>query len=241
MKLRTCRFISVSLLMLYLLPLSTFAQEEEVMQEVQEALAAQEKIPLLAGVAVSADLCGLFMKITNSRFANMEAACRLDFKEKYFPIFELGIGDCTREGGDNNNSFSTTAPYFRVGMDYNFNKKMSGNRFFAGLRYAFTSFDFDFKNPDFVDPYWNVQHPLNISKRSNTQWMEIVVGIETKIWSIIRFGWKLRYRGRIHQSGTEMGEPWYVPGFGRNGGTAWGGTVDLAFDVGKTAKSNKQK
>lgn len=228
-------------MMLFLLPLSTFAQEEEVVQEVQDALAAQEKIPLLAGVAVSADLCGLFMKITNSRFANMEAACRLDFKEKYFPIFELGIGDCTREGGDNNNSFSTTAPYFRLGMDYNFNKKMSGNRFFTGLRYAFTSFDFDFYNPDFIDPYWNVQLPMNISKRSNTQWMEIVVGIETKIWSIVRFGWKLRYKGRIHQSGTEMGEPWYVPGFGRNGGTAWGGTIDLAFDVGKTAKSDKQK
>lgn len=223
------------------MPLATFAQEADVVEEVQEALAPKEKIPLLAGVAVSADLCGLFMKVTNSRFANMEAACRLDFKEKYFPIFEMGIGDCKREGGDNNNSFSTTAPYFRVGMDYNFNKKMSGNRFFAGIRYAFTSFDFDFKNPDFTDPYWNMQRPLNITTHSNTQWIELVLGVETKIWSIVRFGWKLRYKGRIHQTGKEMGEPWYVPGFGKNGGTGWGGTIDLTFDVGKTAKSKKRK
>jgi len=224
-----------------MLPLSTFAQEEEVVQQVQEAITPKEKVPVLAGIAVSADLCGLFMKVANSKFANMEAACRLNFKEKYFPVFELGIGDCTKEGGENNNTFSTTAPFFRVGMDYNFNKKINGNRFLAGLRYAFSSFDYEFNNPDFTDPYWNVQRPLNISKNSSAQWIEIILGVETKVWSIVRFGWKLRFKGRLHQSGVEYGEPWYIPGYGRNGGSTWGGTVDLAFDIGKSAKSNKQK
>ena len=223
------------------MPLATFAQEADVVEEVQEALAPKEKVPLLAGVAVSADLCGLFMKVTNSRFANMEAACRLDFKEKYFPVFEMGIGDCKREGGDNNNSFSTTAPYFRVGMDYNFNRKHNGNRLMGGIRYGFTSFKYDFQNPDFQDPVWgSSQKGLDLrGQQGRAQWLEFTVGCETKIWSFIRLGWNLRFKARLHQKKSEFGEPYYIPGFGKNGSSTFGGTVNLIFDVGRTSKKNK--
>lgn len=215
------------------------AQEEQIKEKIESEILIKEKAPVFGGAAVSADLCGLFMKAVNAKFANMEAACRLNFKEKYFPIAELGIGDCTKEGAELNNRFSTTAPYMRVGMDYNLNKKLNGNRFFCGLRYGFSSFKFDFESPDFTDPYWNTQNDFSFKgKKDNTQWLEVVVGVETKIWSIVRFGWNIRYKSRLHQSGVEYGEPWFVPGFGRNGGTAWGGNVNLTFDVGKTAKKN---
>lgn len=203
--------------------------------------AKEQKTPFLGGVAVSVDMCGIIMKALDSRFANMEASARLNFKEKYFPIFEMGLGDCTREGEENNNVFSTTAPYFRVGMDYNFNKKHNGNRFFGGLRYAFTSFQYDFQNPDFTDEAWGVHSPLVLTDiKGKMQWAEIVLGVETKLWSIIRLGYNVRYRLRIKQSGNEWGDPWYVPGYGRNGGSAWGGTVNLTFDVGKTARKNNK-
>ncbi len=196
----------------------------------------------IQGAAVSVDLCGLALKGIGARFANMEASARLNFKEKYFPIFELGLGDCTREGAENNNRFSTTAPYFRIGMDYNFNKKQNGNRFFGGLRYAFSSYKYDFYNPDFKDEVWDVPSPLDLKDVSGKkQWAEIVIGVETKLWSIVRLGYNVRYRMSIKETGIENGKPWFVPGFGRNGGSAWGGTVNLTFDVGKTAKSNKPK
>ena len=70
------------------------------------------------------------------------------------------VGQCDKEGGDNDNTFSTSSPYFRVGMDYNINKKLNGNRFFCGLRYAFSSFQYDVCNPDFNDPVWKVSSPL---------------------------------------------------------------------------------
>ena len=121
----------------------------------------EEKAPVFGGIAVGTDLVGFAMKGMGLKFANMEVYGRLNFLEKYYPIVELGIGDCTREGGENSNKFSTTAPYYRVGMDYNFNKKVNGNRFFGGLRYGFTSYKFDFKNPDFTDPVYGVNAPLN--------------------------------------------------------------------------------
>lgn len=201
-----------------------------------------EKAPLLGGIAVMVDVCGLAMKGVGAKFANMEAAVRLNFKEKYFPIFEMGLGDCTREGQENNNRFSTTAPYFRVGMDYNFNKKLNGNRFFGGLRYGFTAFNYDFSNPDLIDEVWQQPVPFDIkSQHGRAQWLEVVLGVETKLWSIVRLGYNVRYRARLAQSGNDFGNPWYVPGFGRNGGSGWGGTVNLTFDVGKTARKQQKK
>lgn len=207
-----------------------------------DTLKKEKKTPFISGAAVSVDMCGLIMKAMGSRFSNMEASARLNFKEKYFPIFELGLGDCTREGEENNNKFTTTAPYFRVGMDYNFNKKHNGNRFFGGLRYAFSSFNYDFVNPDFTDETWGVHSPLELTDvKGKAQWAEIVLGVETKLWSIVRLGYNVRYKMRLSQSGNTMGDPWYIPGFGRNGTSGWGGTVNLTFDVGKTARKNKTK
>ncbi len=236
-----CRYTYI--LVISLVCLNLFAQKENtkkapVIPKPESNLIA-DIAPVFGGIAVSADLVGFSMKVLNSRFANMEVAGRLNFCEKYFPIVELGIGDCKKTGGDNNNTFSCTAPYYRVGMDYNFNKKMTGNRFFLGLRYAFTSYKYDFENPDYADPVWKIHSPLDLrDMNGKNQWLEIVVGMETKLWSIIRLGWNLRYKARLKQSVPENGDPYYVPGFGKNGGSTFGGTVNLTFDIGKTAKKN---
>ena len=201
-----------------------------------------DEAPLFGGVAVSADLVGFSMKAIGGKFANMEVSGRLNFMEKYFPLVELGIGECDKEGGDNSNKFHTRAPYFRIGADYNFNRKFNGNRFFGGLRYGFTSYEYDFDNPTFQDAVWKTQDPLHLhGLNGRNQWFELAIGVETKLWSIVRLGWSLRYRMKLRQKVSEMGEPWYVPGFGKNGTTTFGGTVNLTFDVGKSAKSNKKK
>lgn len=234
-KSRTYRFIC--LLAISLLCIPSFAK----LGKGKDVLIA-DSASLFEGIAVSADMVGLFMKITNSKFANMEVSGRLNFYERYFPIVELGIGECEKIGGDNNNKFSTTAPYFRVGMDYNFNQKMNGNRLFGGVRYAHSSYKYDFFNPDFNDPVWGGTDPLNLSDmKGKSHWIELVVGVETKLWSFLRLGYNIRYRGRIKQKVSPFGEPWYVPGYGRNGSTAFGGTVNITFDIGKTSKIKRKK
>ncbi len=224
-------------------PYSKETKVKEGAKEVSQIVNSKkdEKAPLFAGIAISADLIGLTMKAMNTTYSNMEVAARLDFKEKFFPIFELGLGDCDKVGNENNNTFKTTAPYFRIGMDYNINKKVNGNRFFAGFRYAYTNYHYDYTNPDFQDPVWGVCTPLNLeSQKGELHWLELLVGVETKLWSIVRLGWDLRYRGRIKQGDISMGEPWYVPGYGKNGSTAFGGTFKLILDVGKSAKQQKK-
>ena len=152
------------------------------------------KAPLFCGAAVFADLSGPVMKAVGARYDQLEIGARLNFRDHYFPICELGIGESDREGRENNNTFHTRAPYFRVGLDYNLNKKHNGNRLMIGLRYAFSSFQFDFSDPDFQDPVWKGETGLTLKDmKGHTGWIEAGIGCETKLWKFIRLGWSLRY------------------------------------------------
>lgn len=202
----------------------------------------REKVPLLSGVGVGIDVCGLAMKAVGARFANMEVCGRVGLKDKFFPIFEMGIGDCTRYGGETTNVFSTRAPYWRIGMDYNINKKVNGNRFLVGVRYGFTRYNYDFQAPDFSDPVYGIASPLVLEGlKGNNQWLELCLGFETRLWSIVRLGWNIRYKTRTLQSVSELGEPYFVPGFGKNDNNTFGGSVYFTFDVGKSANTKGLK
>ena len=202
----------------------------------KQVVVEEEPRPVFGGAAAMVDLVGFVMKAAGS-WANMEVAGRLNFKEKFFPIAELGIGTCNRDGKANSNNLSITAPYFRVGLDYNINKKQNGNRFFAGVRYGFTSFSYDFDNPKQYDMLYKKLIPLHLKDMDgHAQWLELVIGYETKLWSFIRLGGNFRFRFKTVGDFDDRGEPWFVPGFGINETSAYAATVNLAFDFGKTMK-----
>ncbi|MBO4801228.1 MAG: hypothetical protein J5545_05110 [Bacteroidaceae bacterium] len=195
----------------------------------------KEKPRFLQGAAVGADFFGLALKAFGSDWRQMEAFFRLNLYDSYFPIFELGIGEADHEGLEIENRFRIRAPYFRVGVDHNFaNKKHSGNRIFGGLRYGFSTYNYDYDAPGpVIDPVWKTsqicsEHDLS----GHLHWMEMVIGVETKLWSFVRLGWDLRAKMRISQKAPETGEPWYFPGFGKNtAGLVWGGSFKLVFDI----------
>lgn len=210
--------------------------------QAQEQPQQKEKAPVLSGVAVSADLVGFAMKAVGAKFANMEVGARINFLDKYFPAAELGIGDCHREGAETGNTFSTTQPYMRFGLDYNFNKKHNGNRLFGMFRYGFSSFNYDIGNVSFVDPVYGTATPLELSEKATAHWLEFGVAVETKLWSFIRMSWSMRYKFRLALKSPDAGEPYFIPGFGKNDSNCFGGTVNLIFDVGKGIfKSSKDK
>lgn len=124
----------------------------------EEAAAAQRQreIPFLSGVSISGDVAGLVMALATS-YGQFEAAARLNIKERFFPTFEMGWGICDKTDEVTELHFKTNAPYFRIGCDYNLAKdKLSGNRIFVGLRYAFTSFNYELSGPAMDDPVWGL-------------------------------------------------------------------------------------
>lgn len=191
-----------------------------------------EKGPLLSGFSVSGNLAGAILAATTS-YGELEGAFRVNLRNEYFPIAELGLGISNHTDDGTNLHYKTHSPFFRIGCDYNFvNDKTSGNRIFGGARIAYTSFKYDISGPDLFDPVWHKSLPYNFKGLNGSQaWLEIVFGLEAKIWSAFHLGWSVRYKNRITHSESNIGEPWYVPGYGKKGSTVLGGTFNVILDI----------
>lgn len=201
------------------------APKEAIQEEVKE-------IKFLNGVAVSIDLAGAVMyKLAN--YGQLEGQLRLNLKEKYFPVMELGIGHSDHTDEETDLYFKTNSPYIRIGCDYNFNKDLqSKNRIYGGFRYAFTTCKFDLSGKDMTDPVWGVVVPFQYSGVStNASWLEFVFGLEAKIYKRLHIGWSARYKMRMSQSVPSIGQAWYLPGFGINDSHNFSGTFNIIFDI----------
>lgn len=223
---KTSRYICILICsLLALMPVQAKKSKYRVEKEAPQA-------KLINGFGVGLDLVGPVMKAMGGRFSNMEACARLNLLEKYFPIFELGLGECKREGNEQPSVFKASAPYFRIGADYCVTKKRNGNRLLVGLRYGYTNFSYDYQNPKLEDEVYGGTSAINFEGLGGQMhWAEAVVGVETRLWSIVRMGWNVRYKMRLYGDFSQHGEPWFVPGFGKNGSNTWGGSVNIMFDI----------
>lgn len=191
-----------------------------------------DSIALMRGIAVSADLVGL-AQIAFSDYGQYEAAARVNLKDRYFPVVEIGYGKADADDPSTKLRYKTSAPYLRVGLDFNIAKnKHDDYRIYAGFRYAMTYYKFDVSSTDLKDPVWgdDVQFGAE-GVKANYHWLEGVFGVDAKIAGPLRLGWSFRYRRRIaHNDGT-MGGTWYVPGYGKQGGSRMGGTFNVIFEI----------
>lgn len=220
------RAIAISLLLLAVAtPLA--AQERKDIAK-QEA----DTVALFRGVAVSADLVGL-VQLAVSDYGQYEAALRINLKDKYFPVVELGYGKADANDITTSMTFKTKAPYGRVGLDFNLlRNKHDIYRAYAGFRYGCTFYKFDVEGEGIKDPVWGDDVPFSVTGvKANYHWIEGVFGVDAKIAGPLRLGWSVRYRSRIaHDDGT-LGNTWYVPGYGKKGGTRLGGTFNIIFEI----------
>lgn len=191
-----------------------------------------DTIPLFRGLAVSVDAFGAGQMLLGN-YGQYEAALRINLKDKYFPIIELGLGKADAKDDGTNIRYKTSAPYGRIGIDWNLMRnKHDIYRLYGGVRYAFTTFKYDLKGPDVTDPVWGTTSPYEAKDVScNCHWLEGVFGVDAKIWGPIRLGWSVRYRRRIAHNDGELGNAWYVPGFGKQGGSRFGGTFNITYEL----------
>ncbi|MBR1838649.1 MAG: hypothetical protein IJ786_03735 [Bacteroidaceae bacterium] len=188
--------------------------------------------PLFGGIAIGVDALGSGLAAF-STYGEYGVMARVNLKQKVFPVVEAGLGVCNRTDDATDIHLKLSAPYFRVGCDYNFLKDVaSRNRIFGGLRMAYTSFSYDIDAPAMSDPVWHDQTSFVYQDvKSNMLWAELVFGLEAKIWRNFHLGWNLRYKRRLHQKVNPPGQAWYVPGYGKNDTSAWGGTFNLIFEL----------
>ena len=134
---------SLVLSLMLLMPLCATAQMHK--KKVKELL--PDSTAFFNGFSVSADLLGVGMMVLGD-YGSYEGALRLNLKDRYFPIFELGIGKTNHEDEGTRTTYKTSAPYGRIGIDFNLMKnKHDIYRLYAGVRYAYTRFKYDIFNP----------------------------------------------------------------------------------------------
>lgn len=192
----------------------------------------KDSIPVFRGFSVSFDLVGAGMMALADN-GHYEGALRINLHDEWFPIVEAGLGKADHDDEVTRIHYSTSAPYFRIGVDKNLLKNKHGkNRLYGGLRYAFTSYKVDISRPDFPDPVWLWDTGYGVKDDPcSFHWLEAVVGVDAQIFGPLHLGWSLRFKRRIaHNDGT-TGNTWYVPGYGNNGDTRLGGTFNVIIDI----------
>ena len=185
------------------------------------------------GLQVMADVVGP-IQLAVSDYGQYEAALRINLKDKYFPVFELGYGTANHEDDPVTHvAYKTSAPYGKVGMDFNIMKnKHDIYRVYIGARYAFTTFKYDVASPVLTDPVWKDPAAIQLNDVSASyHWAELLFAVDAKIWGPLHLGWSVRYRRRLAHNDGESGNVWYVPGFGKTGNSRLGGTFNIIINL----------
>ena len=202
------------------------------MQAQQVLVIEKDSVPLFRGFQVSFDIVGAAQKAL-SDYGQYEGALRVNLRDKWFPIVEIGYGMAERHDEVTQIDYKTNAPYFRAGLDINLMKnKHTDNRIYGGLRYAFTSYKVDLERQGLVDPVWQWDSSFRIDGMQCSQhWLEAVVGIDAKVFGPLHVGWSVRYKRRLFHKEGDVGQTWYVPGYGIYGDTRLGGTFNVIIDI----------
>lgn len=231
---RTSSFVSrvIAISLLLIAVTTATAQSRKDATATKKLTAQKDTVAFFRGVAVSADVVGL-AQLAFSDYGQYEAALRINLKDRYFPVFELGYGTADSDNPTTNLKYKTSAPYWRVGMDFNIAKnKHDAYRVYAGARYAMTYYKFDVVGSGLKDPAWGDEVVYDMKGiKANYHWLEAVFGVDAKIAGPLRLGWSVRYRRRLIHDDGNIGKTWYVPGYGKQGGSRLGGTFNIIFEI----------
>lgn len=238
-------FIGLSFLLLFVFCSadSIQAQSKENQKIVVDTTA---KVPWYGGAYVGIDLFGLGAKAFGGDFLSSEVSIRVNLKNMIYPALELGYGS-TDTWSDNGIHYKSSAPYVRLGADFNtMFKKGDVSHVYVGLRYATSSMKYDVYTEPVDDPLWGdaLTNPLLIDniwggdipydhrgQKATMHWFEIVGGIQAKIYRNFYMGWSMRLKYRISSSPDIYADPWYVPGFGQYDSSKIGITYSLIYKL----------
>ncbi len=203
----------------------------------------KQHLTLFQGFTLSADIYGPAAYCL-SDYGWAEGALRLNLKNTYFPIVEVGYGKCEKTDFNTSISYNVSAPYARLGLDINLLKnKFQDNRLYAGVRYGLSKFKYDMSGPELKDPIWGGSQDFSITGTDCTsQWGELVFGVEVKMYKNFHMGWAVRYKREFSSTKNDNSKPACIPGYGyTTNTTCWSGTYSLIFDLNWGKKKNRKK
>ena len=191
--------------------------------------------PLFQGIMVGVDVYGFLSQALGSNIRSTEASIEANLQNRFFPVVEFGYGSIDTTDDETDIHFKTSAPFFRLGVNYNvfYKKPELPGCLTVGLRYGFSSFKYDVQAPNLTDPNWgHTQVPVSYTGvKSNVGWLEAVVGLRANVYKDFHLGLNLRYRSRLNMSKNEHSEPYYIPGYGQGKSSSIGVTYSIIYKL----------
>ena len=209
--------------------------EKEIKKEVKKAT-NEKDTRFYRGTSIGLEIAGMGSYFLGSDIFNTEVQVQSNLLNKYMPVVEIGLGKTDATSDDTDIHYKTSAPYFRIGMDYNFmhGKPHLPGMLLGGLRYGFSSFKYDVDGPTMTDPNFGgvIETPFSYTgEKCTAHWIEAVVGLKVKIFKGFCMGWSARYKKKFSLSKNENSEPWYVPGFGKNSSSSFNLSYHLIYNL----------
>ena len=189
----------------------------------------------LNGIALSADAFGAVNYLIGGTLSS-EASLEVNIGNRLYPIAEIGYGYCNTTDETSGIHYRTQAPYYRVGVNYNFftkkDKPNPKNYIYGIARIGWCNFKYDVDTPPITDPVWGSNTELHLKDVDGAcLWGEVGAGIKVKIAGCFHMGWSVRYKLRLKQENGPNSKMWYIPGFGINKSNGFTGTYNLTFDI----------
>lgn len=251
----TARLLRLSsVLLLFCIGLPSIAQQQQQRpgpvqkRDQKKKEVVVDTIPFYNGTYVGVDIYGIGSKMLGGDFMSSEISIGVNLKNKFIPTIEFGMGGTDTWNETGIHYKSKTAPFFRIGVDYNTmaKKKEKNSYLYVGLRYAFSSFKYDVStlpvddpiwggsigNPSLEDDYWGGSVPFShLGMKGSMQWFELVVGVKVRIYKNFNMGWSVRMKYKTNASTNEYANPWYVPGYGKFKSNNMGITYSLIYKL----------
>lgn len=149
-------------------------------------------------------------------------------------MIEFGLGQAKNTPDDNNYTYrSPIAPFFRIGMNYNFLYQSNPDYLImAGVRYGFTPFKFEVTDITQQPGYWDEPLTYSIPSQNVTAgYFQILLALRVRIIDNFSLGWSVRYQSLLHDSDTPYGNAWYIPGYGARNRSI-NATFSLSYTIG---------
>ncbi|MDE5685681.1 MAG: hypothetical protein K2I26_03895 [Paramuribaculum sp.] len=187
--------------------------------------------PKIYCAAAGLNIWDTALRLAGQKYGIISAWGELNIHNRYFPTFELGLGQASITPEESNFTFrSPLAPFFKIGASYNvFYNSDPRYKFLVGFRYGFTPFSYRITDITLSDPYWGITSEFDIPRQTATAgYLEFLAGVRVNIVSNFSIGWDLRFHTVVHESKSPYGKPMYIPGYGKRG-AAITGTLSLVY------------
>lgn len=226
--------LSVLVLELWLMPLSLSAAEKEKKSNRLED-GSRYRYPLMDGFIVGVDFFQPVFTLFGQGYANYQVSLEVSFRNRFFPIWEVGLGRANSTPNDRNFTYKVSPTiYNRIGILYNpsFNSTAIGY-FYMGILYGFSSFSYDITDIDLSSSFWGTTPPAAAIRdcSSRAQWLEPLAGIRVRLYKGLKMGFSVRYKILLHAQDYGTTRPWIIPGMGKRSG-GFDFTYSLFYQVG---------